>query len=61
MPNKPYAYPLNVRPSSLVFLKTYNFEFYKIIVTFMDQKGRSLEIESKVNLTILQWCLCTIW
>ena len=54
MPNKPYAYPLNVRPSSLVFLKTYNFEFYKIIVRFMDQKGRSLEIESKVNLTIVQ-------
>ena len=54
MPNKPYAYPLNVQPSSLVFLETYNFEFYKIIVIFMDQKGRSLEIESKVNLTIVQ-------
>ena len=60
MPNKPYAYLLNVEPSSLVFLKTYNFEFDKIIVTFMDQNGRSLEIESKVNLTVVQSSLCTI-
>ena len=27
MPNKPYAYLVNVEPGNLVFLKTYNTEF----------------------------------
>ena len=31
--NKSYAYLLNVEPSNLVFLKTYNTDFYEIIVT----------------------------
>ena len=38
-PNKFYAYLLNVEPSNLVFLKTYNTEFYEIIITFTDQNG----------------------
>ena len=37
----------------LAFLKTYNTEFDGIIITFMDQSGRPLEIEIKVNLTLL--------
>ena len=53
MSNKFYAYLLNVEPSSLVFLKTYNTEFDKIIIIFTDQNSRSLEIEGKVNLTLL--------
>ena len=40
MRNKSYAYLLNVKPSNLVFLKTYETEFGDIIVTFTDQKGR---------------------
>ena len=36
-----------------MFLKTYNTEFDEIIITFTDQKGRPLEIEDKVNLTLL--------
>ena len=51
-PNKFYAYLLNVEPSNLVFLKTYNTEFDEII-KFRDQDGRPLEIEDKVNLTLL--------
>ena len=35
--NKSYAYLLNVEPSSLVFLETYNTEFDEIIITFTDQ------------------------
>ena len=31
-PNKSYAYLLNVDPSNLVFLKTYNTEFNEIII-----------------------------
>ena len=51
--NKSYAYFLNVEPSKLVFFKTYNREFAEIIITFTDQNGRALEIEDKVNLTLL--------
>ena len=51
MPNKSYGYLLNVEPNNLMFLKTYNTEFDKII-SFTDQNGRSLEIEDKVNLTL---------
>ena len=46
--NKSYVYLFNVEPSNLVFLKTYNSEFDKIIITFTDQNGRPLEIEDKV-------------
>ena len=52
-PNKSYAYLLNVEPSNLVFLKTYNTEFDEIIITFTGQNSRMLEIEDKVNLTML--------
>ena len=52
-PNKFYAYLLNDEPSNLLFLKTYNTEFDEIIVIFMNQNGKPLEIEDKVNLTFL--------
>ena len=59
-PNKSYAYLLNVEPSNLMFLRTYNTEFDKIIITFTDQNGRPLGIEDKVNLKLLinkyKWC-----
>ena len=51
-PNKSYAYVLNVEPSNLVFLKTYNTGFDEIIITFTDQNYRPLEIEDQVNLTL---------
>ena len=51
--NKSYAYLLNVELNNVVFLKSYNTEFDDIIITFTDQNGRSLEIEDKVNLTLL--------
>ena len=34
-------------------MKTYNAEFTEIVVTFSDQNVRPLEIEDKVNLTLL--------
>ena len=52
-PYKSYAYLLNVVPSNLVFLKTYNTESDEIIITFTNQNGRPLEIEDKVDLTML--------
>ena len=53
MPTKSYAYLLNVEPNNFVFMKTCNTEFDEIIITFTDQNGRPLEIEDKVNLTLL--------
>ena len=51
--NKSDTCLLNVEPSNLGFLKIYNTGFDEIIVTFTDQNGRPLEIEDKVNLTLL--------
>ena len=36
-----------------MFLQTCNTEFDEIIITFMDQNGRPLEIEDKANLILL--------
>ena len=52
-PNKSCAYLLNVEPSNLVLLKTYNTEFDDITITFTKKNGRPLEIEDKTNLTLL--------
>ena len=52
-PNKSYTYLLNVEPSNLVFLKTYDTQFDEITRTFTDQNDKPLGIEEKVNLTLL--------
>ena len=61
MPNKSFVYQLNDEPRNLVFLKTCNIEFNKIIVTFTNQNRTTLVIEDKVNLTLLtniqKWCV----
>ena len=44
---------MNVKPSKLVFLKTYNTEFDETIITFTEQNDRHLEVGEKVNLTLL--------
>ena len=51
--NNSIAYLLNIEPSTLVFLTTYNTWFDEIILTFTDQNRRPLEIDDKVNLTLL--------
>ena len=51
--NKSYTYLLNVKPSNLVSLKTYNTEFDDIKISFTDQNGRLLEKEDKEYLTLL--------
>ena len=52
-PNKSYAYLLSVEPSNLVFLKTNNTEFDETIIIFIDENGKPLEVEDKVNLALL--------
>ena len=53
MSNRSYAYLLNVEPSNLVFIKTYNTGFDEIVITFTDQNSIPLEIKDKFNLTVL--------
>ena len=53
MPNKSYAYLINVEPSKLVLLKTYNTDIDDII-TFTDQNCRLLAIEDKMTATKFQ-------
>ena len=50
MSNKFHAYLLNVEPSNLRFLKTYNTEFDEMISTF---NGTPLEMEDKDHLILL--------
>ena len=42
MPNKSYAYLVNVEPSNSLFLKT-STEFDQFIITFADENRRPLE------------------
>ena len=51
--NKSFAYLLNVEPSSLMFIKTYNSAFDEIVIIFEVQNSRQLEIKGKVNLALL--------
>ena len=53
MPNKPYAYLLNVGACNLVFLKTHKTRFDQIIMTLKNQNSRPFKIENKVNLTVI--------
>ena len=60
MPNKYCDYLWNVEPSNLAFLKTCKIEFDEINIRITDQNSTSLEIENKVNFTLLinkwKWC-----
>ena len=51
--NKSFTYLLNLEPSNLLFLKTYNNVFDKTFITFTEQNSRPLEIKDKVNLVLL--------
>ena len=44
---------LDTERNDLEFLKTYNTEFDEIVIKFLNQNGRSQEIEDKVNLAWL--------
>ena len=41
---------LNLEPSNLVFLKTYNTDSDQITKRFTDQNGRPLDTEEKVSI-----------
>ena len=53
VPNKPFGSLLEISPMSHIFLKTFNSEFQDIEVWFTDQNSQPLEIEDRINLTMV--------
>ena len=53
VPNKPFGSLLDISPPSHIFLKTFNSEYNEIDVWFTDQNSRPLEIEGRINLTMV--------
>ena len=58
VPNKPFGSLLEVSPTNQIFLKTFNSEFQDIEVWITDQNSQLLEIEDRINLTlVIKWRL----
>ena len=53
VPNKPFGSILEISPPNHIFLKTFNSEFQEIKVWFTDQNSKPLEVEDKINLTLI--------
>ena len=53
VPNKPFGSILEISPTNHIFLKTFNSEFQAIKVWFTDQNSQPLEIEDRINLTMV--------
>ena len=53
VPNKSVGSLLDISPSNHIFLKTFNSEYDEIVVWFPDQNSKPLEIEDRINLTML--------
>ena len=53
VPNKSFVSLLEISPTNHIFLKTFNSEYDEIKVCFTDQNSQPLEIEDRINLTIV--------
>ena len=53
VPNKPFGSLLEISPTNHIFLKVFNSEFQEIKVWFTDQTSQPLEVEDKINLTLI--------
>ena len=53
VPNKPFGSLLEIYPANHIFFKTFNSEYNEIIVWFTDQNSKPLEIEDRINLTMV--------
>ena len=53
VPNKSCGNLLEISSKNHIILKTFNLEFQKIEVWFTDQNSPPLEIEDKINLTLI--------
>ena len=53
VPNKPFGSSLEISPTNHIFLKTFNSECGEIKVWFTDQNNKPLEVEHRINLTMV--------
>ena len=53
VPNKPFDSLLEISPTNHIFLKTFNSEYDEIKVWFTHQNNQPLEIEDRMNLTMM--------
>ena len=51
--NKSFGQLIDISPKNFIFLKIFNSEFSYIEVWFTDQNSKSLEIEDKINITLV--------
>ena len=53
VPNKSFGSLLEISPTNHVFLKKFNSEFQEIKIWFTDQTSKPLEVEDKINVTLI--------
>ena len=53
VPNKTFGSLLGILSPNHVFLKTFNSEFQEIKIWFTDQTSKPLEVEDKINVTLI--------
>ena len=53
VPNSSFGSLLEISPRNHIFLKTFSSEFQEIKVWFTDQNSKTLEVEDKINLTLI--------
>ena len=53
VPNKTFGSLLEISPTNHVFLKTFDSEFQEIKIWFTDQTSTPLEIEDRINVTLI--------
>ena len=53
VPSKTFGSLLKISPTNHVFLKTFNSEFQEIKIWFTDQTSKPLEVEDRINVTLI--------
>ena len=53
VPNKAFGSLLGISPTNHIFLKTFNSEFLEIKIWFTDQTSKPLEVEDRINVTLI--------
>ena len=51
--NKTFGSLVEISPTNHVFLKTFTSEFHEIKIWFTDQTSAPLELEGKINVTLI--------
>ena len=53
VPNKLFGSLLEISPTNHIFFKKFNSEFQEIKIWFTDQTSKLLEVEDRINVTLI--------